>query len=349
MTPDPREATDDRFTPLGFELGELRAVDQSGDDLVGIEGNAIVGRHDAVQILRWIQRRFGLDPVEPALTLVDPALVGGLADLTQLGVGLGLGVGPIVADARHQRVEFSAAQIVGLDDLTQRRLDDWWAAQEDAADALDHDDFVGERRHVGTAGSATAQHHRELRQALGRQPSLTVEGPTEVILVGEDLVLQGQECATGVDEIDHAEFVLLGDLLCPHVLLDRHRKQGAALDRGVVGDEDVGHAVDESDTGDDACAWRRVLVLAEPAEGRELHERGALVGDHPDPISHHDLSAFEVARDASISALAPVDRPLHALGERGCERTVRLGVVGELGRVTVEFGDNRLHQSTCLS
>ena len=59
-------------------------------------------------------------------------------------------------------MEFGAAEIVGLDDLAERRLHDRRAAEEDATDALHHDHLVAERRDVGTTGGAAAEHDRKL-------------------------------------------------------------------------------------------------------------------------------------------------------------------------------------------
>src|SRR5438270_665280 len=63
---------------------------------------------------------------------------------------------------------------------------------------------------------------------------LVVEDAPEVVLVGEDLVLQWQVSPAGVDQVYTRQVVLLGDLLSPEVLLDGHRVVGPALDRGIV-------------------------------------------------------------------------------------------------------------------
>ncbi len=79
-----------------------------------------------------------------------------------------------------------------------------------------------------------------------RHRRLVEEDPAEVLAVGEDLVLQRQERAAGVDEVDARQPVLQRDLLRAQVLLDRHRVVGAALDGGVVGDDDAAPAVHDS-------------------------------------------------------------------------------------------------------
>ena len=77
-----------------------------------------------------------------------------------------------------------------------------------------------------------------------RHAGLVVEDAAEVLAVGEDLVLQRQEGAARVDEVDARQAVLEGDLLGAQVLLHRDRKVGAALHRGVVGDDHRLAAVD---------------------------------------------------------------------------------------------------------
>ena len=69
--------------------------------------------------------------------------------------------------------------------------------------------------------------------------------------VGKHLVLHGEERATGVNEVDARQVVLVGDGLRPNVFLDRHGVVGAALDRGVVRNEQALTAVHHADAGDD--------------------------------------------------------------------------------------------------
>ena len=108
----------------------------------------------------------------------------------------------------------------------------------------------------------------------GGHPGLVVEDPAEVVAIGEDLRLERQEGAARVDEVDARQPVLEGDLLGPEVLLDRHRVVGAALDRGVVGDDDAGRPLDPADPGDDPGAGRVVVVEAGGGQRAQLEEGG---------------------------------------------------------------------------
>ena len=112
--------------------------------------------------------------------------------------------------------------------------------------------LVAHRRDVRAARRAGAQHRRDLRDARAGHPGLVVEDPAEVVPVGEDLVLHRQEGAARVDQVDAGQPVLQRDLLGAQVLLHRHRVVRAALDRGVVGDDDHSRPRDPADAGDHA-------------------------------------------------------------------------------------------------
>ena len=83
-----------------------------------------------------------------------------------------------------------------------------------------------------------------------------------MVAVGKHLVLLRQKSAAGIDQIEAGQMVLLGDLLRPQMLFDRHREIGAALDRGVVGDDDAFLPDDPADAGDDAGGRDLFLIDA---------------------------------------------------------------------------------------
>ena len=159
-------------------------------------------------------------------------------------------VGEVVGDARKPRVHVAAAELLGADDLADRRLHQRRAAEEDRALVLDDHGLVAHRRHVGAARRARAHHHRDLGDALGAHVGLVEEDPAEVLAVGKDLVLARQEGAAGIDQVDAGQAVLQRDLLRPQMLLDRHRVVGAALHRRVVGDDHAFLPRDPADAGD---------------------------------------------------------------------------------------------------
>ena len=167
------------------------------------------------------------------------------------------------------------AELLGRHVLAGRGLHERRPAEEDRAGPLDDDGLVAHRRDVGAAGRARAHHERDLRDPGGRHPRLVVEDPAEVVAVREDVGLERQERAAGVDEVDARQPVLERDLLRPQVLLDGHRVVRAALDRRVVGDDHAGRALDPADAGDDAGARRVVVVEAGRGERAQLEERAS--------------------------------------------------------------------------
>ena len=196
----------------------------------------------------------------------------------------------VVGDAGDPGVDGGPAELLRCDDLAGRRLDQRWAAQEDGAGAADDDGLVAHRRHVGAAGGARAHDEGDLRDAGRAHARLVVEDAAEVVAVGEDLVLERQEGAAGVDQVEAGEAVLERDLLRAKVLLDRHRVVGAALDRGVVGDDDALGAADHADAGHDAGARRVAVVQPVRGQGAQLEERRARVEQPVDALADGQLA-----------------------------------------------------------
>ena len=102
---------------------------------------------------------------------------------------------------------------------------------------------------------------------------LVVEDPTEVLAVGEDCSLLGEEGTAGVDEVDARQPVLERDLLGAQVLLDGDRVVRPTFHRGVVGHDHALVPGDPADAGDDACAGHFAAVHAVGRHRRQLEER----------------------------------------------------------------------------
>ena len=204
------------------------------DDLAHVVRLARVGVDDAVDLRRVVCGLFRRGDVgRQALRRCAACSTIVRADLQRVRVVFG----EVVGDAREARVHVGAAELFGRDFLAGRRFHERRPAQEDRPGALDDDRFVGHRRHVGAARRARSHDDGDLRNPLGRHARLVEEDAAEVIAIGEHLRLQRQERAAGIDQVDAGQAVLQRDLLRADVLLDRHRKVGAAFDRRVVGDD----------------------------------------------------------------------------------------------------------------
>ena len=210
----------------------------------------------------------------------------------------------VVGHAGDAGVNVRAAQLFGRHLLAGSSLDQRRPAQEDGACALDDHRLVAHGRHVGPAGRAGAHHGRDLGDASRAHGGLVVEDAAEVVHVGEDLVLHGQERAAGVHQIDAGQAVLQRHLLGAQVLLDRHGIVGAPLDRGVVGDDQALAARYGADAGDHARAGRVAVVQLPCGQGRQLQEGGAGVEQLVDPFPDEELALLALALLGLLAAAA---------------------------------------------
>jgi hypothetical protein len=101
--------------------------------------------------------------------------------------------------------------------------------------------FVSHGRDVGAACCARAHNDSDLGNALRGHGGLVEENTAKVVLVGEDVVLTGQIGASGIDQINTRQAVLLGDFLSSEVLLYGDGVIRSALHSRVVGDNDTFH------------------------------------------------------------------------------------------------------------
>ena len=105
------------------------------------------------------------------------------------------------------------------------------------AAAFRHQQLVAQDRQIAAAGHAIAQDGGELRNPGRRDDGVVAKDPAKIVLVGKDLVLQRQENAGTIDEIDERQPIVHGDALGAQHLLARHREEGPRLDGGVIGDD----------------------------------------------------------------------------------------------------------------
>ena len=162
-----------------------------------------------------------------------------------------------------------AAEFFGANHFSRRCFYQRGPTQGYRALTANDNRLIRHRRHIGATGRTGPHNHRDLRNSKRRHIGLVVENPTEVITIGENLILIGQIRTTRINEVDAGQVVLLGDLLCPNVFLDGHRVVRTAFNRGVIGND---HAL-MARNAPDACdnAGRRDFFPVHPM-GRELGE-----------------------------------------------------------------------------
>ncbi len=191
-----------------------------------------------------------------------------------------------------------AAEVFVADGLADGRFDQRGAGEIQTT-ALRHEQFVAQDGQVAAAGHAVAEDGRELRHAGRRDDGVVAEDAAEVVLVGKNLVLERQEDAGAVHEVDERQAVFQGDALGAERLLAGHRKEGAGLDRGVVGDDHHGPALDGADPGDDA-GRRGAAPVAVHAPGRpqaEFKEVGARIEQPGDALAGGETALGVLALD----------------------------------------------------
>ena len=101
-------------------------------------------------------------------------------------------IGQVIGDAGSPAMHLASAKRLSIDGLRGRRFHQRRPAQEDRALVLHDDGLVRHCRNIGSARDTGAHHDGDLWDAAGREPSLVVEDPAEVVAVGEHLVLQRQ-------------------------------------------------------------------------------------------------------------------------------------------------------------
>ncbi len=250
-------------------------------------------------------------------------------------------LGHVVGHPAEARVDVRAAQLLGGHVLAGGRLDQRRAAQEDGAGAFDDDGLVAHGGNIGAARRAAAHHRGDLRDLFGGHARLVVEDAPEVPHVREDLVLQRQKGPARIDQIQAGQAVLLGDLLGAQVFLDRQREIGAALDGGVVGDDEHLPARDAPDAGDDARRGAFPVVEVPGGQRRQFEEGGAGVEQPLDALAHEQFALRLVAL-AVFFAAALRDERQTLLQFRG-QRAVVLRVGAELRRGRIEMGGKNFH------
>ncbi len=203
-----------------------------------------------------------------------------------------------------------------------------------------YDRLVRHGGDVGAARSARAHDDGDLGDARGRHLRLVEEDPPEVVAVRKDFVLERQEGSAGVDEVETGKAVLCSHLLSAQVLLDGQREVGAALDRGVVGDDHALPTLDDADAGDDSGCRRLSVVHVPGRQGVQLEECAAGIDEPVDALARGELPAGPVPLGRLVApSLGDLPRafaqfghePLHPLAPPGELLALALHLRGEDG------------------
>ncbi len=164
---------------------------------------------------------------------------------------------------------------------------------------LGHQQLIAQHRQIAAAGHAIAEDRRDLRHAGGGQDGVVAEDAAEVVLIGEDLVLQRQKYAGRVHEVKQRQAIVEGDALGPKDLFDGQREEGAGLDGGVIGHNHRLPAGDSADAGDDARGGSAAPFLIHLPGGpqAQLEERALRVDQPGDALPRGQAFFFVLAVD----------------------------------------------------
>ena len=231
------------------------------------------------------------------------------------------------------------AEFFGRHHLAGRGLHQRRPAEKDRALVAHDDALVRHGRHIGAAGGAGAHHDRDLRNALRGHLRLVVEDAAEMPLVRKDLVLHRQEGAAGIDHVDAGQIILPRDILRAQMLLHGHRVVSAALDGGVVGDDDAFAPRNAPDARDDTGGMDIAAIEAVGRERRQFEKRGAGIDQQVNAFARQHLAARGMPLARRLSAAARHD--LELLLQFGHEAAHHVGVAGKLGRRGIDGGMKR--------
>ena len=183
-----------------------------------------------------------------------------------------------IGRAADLSVHPSATQFLRIDGLADRGLDQGRTGQIQLAPFGDQQG-VGKHRQIGPPGHAIAHHGGVLRNAHRGEDGVVAEDPSEVVLVGKDLVLKRQEHPGGIDQVDQRQPERHGDPLGAEHLLHGLRKEGPGLDGRIVGDHHHLPSMNASDERHDP-GGRDLAPVGIHVPGRpqsQLEPRGPLV------------------------------------------------------------------------
>ena len=282
-----------RVAVLGLELVEIAVVDDARDHVARVERDLEIWRDDAEEFLGVVARfphlrarlSARLGPVEPRHDPTpDPDRI--------LFVG-----GVVVGKTRRARVHLSAAKGLVVAFLAGGHLHQRRSAEEHLGASVDHHDVIAHARDVRSAGRRVTEDQCDGRDTRRRQPRQIAEHPPAG---DEHLLLRRQIGTTRLDERDHRESVLHGDIVGAQCLTQRPRIRRPALDRRVTGNDETFDPLDDADPHDD----RRSDVEVRPIrrERAQFEKVRILVEQHLDALTRGHLAALAMPLDVLVTA-----------------------------------------------
>ena len=199
---------------------------------------------------------------------------------------------PIVDDSRDVDLDHRPTQSLVVHLFADRRLHEMGPGEENGPVSLNDQGLVRHDRQVGATGYARAENYRNLVDPLGRQACIVKKDTTEMVSVGEDLLLHRQKDPGRVDQIDQRQAIFHRDLLRPQDFLAGQREPRPRFDRSVVRHHHAFTIFDSAEAHNHA-GRRRATPLPVQIPGRErtdFEQLSALVNQGFDPFTREQLA-----------------------------------------------------------
>ena len=153
------------------------------------------------------------------------------------------------------------------------------------------------------------------------------EDSPEVIAIGEDAVLHGQEGAAGIHQVDAGQAILERDFLRSKMLLDADGVVGAAFHGRVVGHDHAGLARDLADAGNETRTGNPVVVELVAGELTHFEKRRARIEERVHTVARQQLAAVNVPLAGTLVTAERLLR--HQRREIRRQRAMVLGIRDE--------------------
>src|SRR6266481_5432229 len=220
------------FSIFGAIFLEFAAVHQACDDFAHVVLLGGIAGKDSVELVDGVERLFEARVAEDwGIWRAHFVYQGANSFQARFIVGFAE-----IHSAADLGMHFGAAEILGGSFLADGSLHQRGPGEEEAG-AFGHQNVVAHHGEIRAAGNAHAHDGGDLRNAHGAHDRVVTKDAAEVVGVREDVFLQREKYARGIDEIDGGDAIFDGDVLRANHFFRGHREKGAGFYGGVVGDD----------------------------------------------------------------------------------------------------------------
>src|SRR5581483_4962093 len=236
-----RVAANHGLTVFGFIFIHAAAIHNASNDLLDVVRPSAISLEDTVNLLRRINRFFTFLAIEASFwSFSHSGNKGPNPRQAQVIIGFS-----IVHSSGSLGLHGSSAQLFGGIFRANGRLHQCRPGKEEAA-VFCHQDGVTHHWKIGASTHTHAHEGRNLRNTHSRHDSVITKNAAKIVNVRENIFLERQESAGGVDQIDGRNMVFNSDVLGADNLLNGHREKCASLYRGIVHNQHEQSPVDPS-------------------------------------------------------------------------------------------------------